>query len=299
MNLSSLGYLLREGAKNVWLNRLMSLASVGVLISCLILTGSAFMFSINIKNIMDDLQSENVITIYLDQEATPQQSLNLETAILEIPNIESCEFVSKDQALQQYTDMLGPIFDEIADEENFLPDSYRITMKDLSLYEDTIEQVKNLDLVDTVNDRSDAASKLSRLNKLVTTTSFWLILILGFISLFIISNTIKMTMYSRKLEISIMKSVGATNTFIRIPFLVEGMIIGVSAAIVSSLLLKVFYNSVSTAIGQIIPFQKVPFNDVAATILISFLATGFFFGFAGGLVSINRYLKRDGGSIIA
>lgn len=299
MNLSSLGYLLREGAKNVWLNRLMSLASVGVLISCLILTGSAFMFSINIKDIMDNLQSENVITIYLDQDATPQQALDLENVILAIPNIESCEFVSKDQALQQYTEMLGPIFDEIADEENFLPDSYRITMSDLSLYDDTIEQVKTLDLVDTINDRSDAASKLSRLNKLVTTTSFWLILILGFISLFIISNTIKMTMYSRKLEISIMKSVGATNAFIRIPFLVEGMIIGVSAALVSSLLLRVFYNSVSTAISQIIPFQKIPFNDVAATVLIGFLATGFFFGFAGGLVSINRYLKRDGGSIIA
>lgn len=299
MSFSSLGYLIKEGAKNVWLNRLMSLASIGVLVSCLILTGSAYMFSVNINAVMDDLQGENVVTIYLRQDANRQQALRLGEQILAIPNIESCEFVSKEDALQQYTDALGSIFDGISDDDNFLPDSYRITMKDLSIYEQTIAQVKSLDLVDTVNDRSDAASKLSKLNNLVATTSFWVILVLSFISMFIISNTIKMTMYSRKLEISIMKSVGATNSFIRIPFLVEGMMIGIMAAALSGLLLKILYDSVGVAISQIIPFQRIPFNDVAFTVLLGFLAAGLSFGFIGGMISINRYLKRNGGDIIA
>ena len=299
MNFSSFRYLIKEGAKNVWLNRLMSLASIGVLISCLILTGSAYLFSININSIMENLQSENVITIYLKQGLSRQQAMGLEQQILSIPNIDSCEFVSKEEALEKYSDILGPIFDGVSGEENFLPDSYRITMKDLSLYDATISQVKTLNLVDTINDRSDAASKLSKLNTLVATTSFWIILILGFISLFIISNTIKMTMYSRKLEISIMKSVGATNGFIRIPFLVEGMIIGVTAALISSLLLDILYDSIGTAINQVLPFERIPFSEVSMAVLIGFLVAGLFFGFAGGMVSINRYLKRNGGEIIA
>ncbi len=295
MSFSSIKYLFKEGAKNVWVNRMMSFASIGVLISCLLLTGAALLFSVNLRDIMDDLQGENVISVYLKQEATEVQAVNMESQLRAIPNIDDCEFISKYDALKQYQDMLGSLFDGLDDD--FLPYSYKITMNDLSLYEDTISQIQGISLVDTVSDRSDAAEKISSLNRLVSSVGVWIVLILSAISVFIISNTIRMTMYSRRLEISIMKSVGATNWFIRVPFIVEGIIIGLIAAFISTVLLKVVYEGAMKAINQIVTFISIPFENLVLYVLVGFLISGVLFGALGGAISIRKYLKEEGGEI--
>ena len=239
--LSSLGYLLKEGVKNIWSNRTMSFASVGVLVSCLLLTGAAVLFSMNVDVAMKSLEGNNSTTVYLQEGLPTLTSLKVGQEIKQLDNIEECEFVSKQDAVQNMLDMLGDdgtVLEGLLGDENFLPDAFQISMKDLNMYDETAAQIKAINGVDEIIDYSDIAEQLTDLDNLVTSAGFWIVLILSLVSLFIISNTIRVTMFSRRLEISIMKSVGATNWFVRVPFIVEGVIIGLlSGGVASGLLI--------------------------------------------------------------
>ena len=172
-------------------------------------------------------------------------------------------------------------------------------MADLSLYNQTVEEIKKVDGVDSVDSRKDVADKLTSLNTLITMMSFWIILALAVISLFIISNTIRMTMFSHRFEISIMKSVGATNSFVRIPFVIEGVIIGLTSAVVSIGLLTVLYDRVLVAVESILPLNGyVPFADVVWYIVAAFVGAGVVVGALGSLLSIRKYLKKEGNEIL-
>ena len=243
MKLSSMGYLLKEGLKNIWNNRTMSIASICVLVSCLVLTGAALLFSQNVNSIMGDVQDRNTVEVYLDMDIPTLEAVRIGPEIQKIDNVESCEFIRGDDQLEQYRDVLGDLVDGLQGDERVLPDSYRITMTDLSLYQQTVDQILQVEGVDTISDRSQTAEKLTSLNRLVSTIGFWVVLALAIVSLFIIVNTIRVTMYSRRLEISIMKSVGATDWFIRIPFIVEGIIIGLISALIATLLLDLLYDA--------------------------------------------------------
>ena len=290
MNFSSMKYLLKEGVKNVWNNRMMSFASIGVLVSCLLLTGAAVLFSANLSYAMKDIQDENVVTVYLKQEVGELEAVTLGSELKEIPNIKEIVFVSQQEALEQYTEILGPFFEGL-EEDNFLPNAYRVTME-------TVAKIKEIPQVDTLSDRSDAASKLTNLNNMVGTAGLWILIILSVVSLFIISNTIRVTMYSRRLEISIMKSVGATNWFIRVPFIVEGVVIGLISAGISILVLKLVYESIMSAVKQLIPFTSIPFTTLTGPVVLGSIGAGIAFGALGGIISISKYLKKEGGEIL-
>ena len=283
MNFSSMKYLLKEGVKNVWNNRMMSFASIGVLVSCLLLTGAAVLFSANLSYAMKDIQDENVVTVYLKQEVGELEAVTLGSELKEIPNIKEIVFVSQQEALEQYTEILGPLFEGL-EEDNFL--------------DETVAKIKEIPQVDTLSDRSDAASKLTNLNNMVGTAGLWILIILSVVSLFIISNTIRVTMYSRRLEISIMKSVGATNWFIRVPFIVEGVVIGLISAGISILVLKLVYESIMSAVKQLIPFTSIPFTTLTGPVVLGFIGAGIAFGALGGIISISKYLKKEGGEIL-
>lgn len=298
MKLSSMGYLMKEGFKNVWSNRMMSFASIGVLISCLLLTGAALLFSLNVTKVMKSVEDENTVTIYLKQEVTTLEAVKIGNEIQQLPNVKEAKFVSADEGLQQYKEMLGSLFDGLEGEENFLPHSWVITMEDLSQYDETVKQIEAVDGVDTIRDRRDSAMKLTSLNQMVSQVGFWVILALGIVSLFIISNTIRVTMFSRRLEISIMKSVGATNSFIRIPFIVEGVVIGLISALVSTILLRLVYNSLISGMNQIVPFTSISFDRLMWPIILGYTIAGVVFGALGGIISIRKYLKKDGGEIV-
>ncbi len=299
MLFSSFRYLLREGIKNVWSNRMMSLASVCVLFACLLMTGTAFLFIVEVNNVIDNLGDGNVITVYLSTDATEEQVKMAGEQIYGIDNIKTCDFVSKNEAMSQYSQMVGQSFNVIMEDGNFLPDAYRITLLDPEFYDKTIEQVRAVENVDTISDRSDIANKLAKINSLISKVGIWMIIFMAAVSLFIISNTIKITMFNRRLEISIMKSVGATNIFIRMPFIVEGVIIGLISAALSVTVLSVLYNSVMDAIVRIVPLTVYSFSSLSSVIIPSFLFAGAMFGVAGGIISINRYLKKEGSVLVA
>ena len=298
--LSSLGYLLKEGVKNIWSNRTMSFASGGVLVSCLLLTGAAVLFSMNVDVAMKSLEGNNSTTVYLQEGLPTLTSLRVGQEIKQLDNIEECEFVSKQDAVQNMLDMLGDdgtVLEGLLGDENFLPDAFRISMKDLNLYDETAAQIEAINGVDEIIDYSDIAEQLTSLDNLVTSVGFWIVLILSLVSLFIISNTIRVTMFSRRLEISIMKSVGATNWFVRVPFIVEGVIIGLLSGGVASGLLVLVYNKLVSSIASIPLFSPVDIGPITWRITLIFMLAGALFGALGGLITLGKYLKKEGGDL--
>lgn len=295
---TSLKYLTHEGFRNVWVNRLMSLASVTVLMACLIIMGAGIMIYFNINNVVDKVQSQNVVMVYVADDASEDETTQIGTSLKGISNVESCEFVPKEVAFQEQIQSMGGDaalfegFDEIP-----LPDAYKVTVKDLSQFENTVSQIKQINKVDSVRENSDLASKLLSLRHAVSIVSVGLVIMLFLVALFIISNTIRITMFSRKLEISIMKAVGATNWFIRWPFMIEGMILGTISGIVSLGVLWGLYAVAEKVFAQtlsLIGFSLVPFSGYCWQILLVFVAIGLFTGGFGSLVSMAKYLKEQG-----
>ena len=295
---TSLKYLTHEGFRNVWVNRLMSLASVTVLMACLIIMGAGIMIYFNINNVVDKVQSQNVVMVYVADDASEDETTQIGTSLKGISDVESCEFVPKEVAFQEQIQSMGGDaalfegFDEIP-----LPDAYKVTVKDLSQFETTVSQIKQINKVDSVRENSDLASKLLSLRHAVSIVSVGLVVMLFLVALFIISNTIRITMFSRKLEISIMKAVGATNWFIRWPFMIEGMILGTISGIVSLGVLWGLYAVAEKVFAQtlsLIGFSLVPFSGYWWQILLVFVAIGLFTGGFGSLVSMAKYLKEQG-----
>ena len=292
MKLSNLGYLIKEGIRNIWSNRMMSLASIGVLLSCLVLTGAAVMASLNVKTIVDKVGDSNETTVYMEDKATDAEITNAGKQMEGLSNVTSVSFFPKEEAIKDYKDVLGDkVFAEMEGDGNPLPDAYKVTVKDLSKYESTVKQIQNIKGVATVSSQTDVADKLTSLNKIIQILSVAIVLALVIISLFIISNTIRMSMYARRYEISIMKSV-------RIPFLVEGIIIGALSGVISTFGLMLIYDLIIEALQYVVPFKAIAFNSVMWPFLGAFIIAGVFVGILGGLISIGKYLKKEGSIIL-
>ena len=298
MHLSGFGYLIKEGFKNVWTNRIMSIASVCVLVSCLVLTGSAVLFSMNVSNIVEKVGDSNETTVYLEDDLSKIEAVYVGRDLKKTSNITSVEFYSKDDAFKEYKEKLGnEVFANLKD-DNPLPDAYKISMEDLSKYDQTVEKIMKIKGVDSVLNRRDIAKKLTDIDNLVRSLSFWIILALTIISLFIISNTIRATMHNRRFEISIMKSVGATNAFVRIPFVVEGMVLGAIASILSTVALVFLYDGIIKIVSDIPVFEPIDIMSVIWYVALVFVAAGIIIGALSGFISIRKYLKKEGNEIL-
>lgn len=280
---------------------MMSFASIGVLVSCLLITGVAFLFSLNIDNMMGSLEGNTAIRVILGDEVQDLEAVSIGQKLKEISNIDACTFISKEEAFELLKKTVGDdaaAFEELGIEKDFLPFAYTITLNDLSKYDQTIAQVKELDGVFKIDDKTAISDKLTQIRQFVTSAGFWIVLLLLIISMFIISNTIRVTMFSRRLEISIMKSVGATDWFIRVPFIVEGIIIGLVSGLVTTGLLYYIYNAAVKSIQKAFSFPAVSYTDILPILTAAFLSIGAVFGILGGVISISRYLKGEGGDIV-
>lgn len=295
------GYLVKEGVKNVWSNRIMSIASICVLVSCLVLTGAAALMSMNVSEIVDAVGQNNEITVYIKEELTQIEAKYVGRDIEKMDNIKEVIFVPSAEAFAKYKQQLGEqLFERLGDRKKVLPDAFRVQMLDLAKYDDTVKQIKALDGVDTVSDRRDFARKLTKVSNLVNIIAVAVVVALIVISLFIIANTIRATMYSRRFEISIMKSVGATDMFVRMPFLIEGMVIGLISAALSTGALALLYNAlVNVLVRTDLPIDFIPFSRVVVPLMLAFIVVGVLVGFFGGFISIRKYLKKEGNEILA
>lgn len=293
------GYLFNEGIKNAWNNRGMSIASIGILVSCLLITGVAVLFCQNLQAMVDKIGSENVVTVYLELKLPDKDVERVGKQIEAVDNISKVVFYSKEEGIKEFDNQLGDIKDEFTGDENPLPDAYKITMSDLSKYDATVQYISSIDGVLKVSNRSDIAKTLTEISNIVATVGFWIVFVLGMISLFIISNAIKATMHSRRFEISIMKSVGATNTFVRVPFIVEGLVIGVISGILSSILMKFVYEGIlSTVQTKYIALEIISFNSVVVYVFAGMVGAGALLGAIGAGISIRKYLKLEGNELL-
>lgn len=294
----SFKYLVKEGIRSMWSNRLMSFASVGVLICCLVLMGSAALISVNISSVMNWLGDQNVVKVFLTDGLTQEQTESMRETILSVGNIKSIEFVDRKTAYESIVDRMSSnpeLIMAIDDTGDFLPDAYTVTFDDLTRFEETVTLLESLDNVYTVSDKRELARKLQSINRVVTVIGIWIVGLLLLVSLFIITNTIKLTMYVRRLEISIMKSVGATDWFIRLPFLVEGIIIGLTAGLVSFGLVSYVYLTAMSAVSTVVSFGMVAYSKLWGWALAAFVFAGVFAGAVGSLISIRKYLLKEGG----
>lgn len=293
----NVGYLTREGAKNVWSNRMMSIASIVVLTSCLMIIGLAVMLFANIHVALQGVQNQNVIMVYLDDKCTADEAATAGQDIRMILDVDNVKFVSKEEAYQQQLKSLGENASVMQGlDKNPLPDAYEVTLKSLEHYRSVEQQLKEIDNVSSVRGNSELASQVRQLRRAVSIISIGIIVMLLLVSLFIIANTIRVTMYSRRLEISIMKAVGATNGFIRWPFLVEGGIIGVISAVLAELLVWLIYALTAHSLGNIFSVlggSVVRFWSCGGWLLFGFILVGILAGVVGSAVSMARYLKEQ------
>lgn len=302
MNGSSFKYLIKEGFKNVWGNRMMSIASVAVLVCCLVLTGAAILIAGNMDAAVTSLEGNNSVQVYLQDELSTLQGIQVGEEIKKLDNVANAEFIPKDEAIQRYVDLLegdGDILSGLTGEDNPLPNAYRVSFTDLSIYKETADQILQIPGVMKINDYSHIAQTLTTVHNVVLYGGIAAVAFLGLVSLMIIMNTIRVTMHSRRLEISIMKSVGATNMFIRIPFLIEAMILGLLSGGVSIAIILPVYSAVANAAGNILGFfEPIPMASCAWWIIAGALGVGILFGLFAGSISISRYLRRKGGDTV-
>ncbi|MBQ3085872.1 MAG: permease-like cell division protein FtsX [Clostridia bacterium] len=302
----SVRYLISEGFRNIHANRLMSVASVAVLVACLVMIGSACMIFLNVQSAIEQVGQQNVIMVFVDD--APQdvnREVYIDTCEIELRNIENIDeitFVSREEGFQTVLDELNDNASVLSEADaDFLPDGFKITVKDMSLFENTVVQIESLPQVIHVRQNSDLAVRLQNISDAVTFISLGVILMLFLVALFIIANTIRITMHSRRLEISIMKAVGATNWFIRLPFMVEGIVLGVISAGISILLLFGLYMLAGQALQNVFSIfnsQVVGFAAYALPIFLIFLVISVFTGSLGSVFSIGKYLKEQGGVVL-
>ncbi|MBQ7542728.1 MAG: permease-like cell division protein FtsX [Clostridia bacterium] len=295
----SLRYLTKEGFRNVWVNRLMSIASVCVLMSCLIMIGVAFMSFVNVQALLDEVDEQNVVMVFVDNNLSPEQIEVIGNSIEALPNIQNiiyhtAEENSKDFYEKNKNELYVDYFDD--EEAETIPASFEVHLNDMSLFDDTLDKINAIENIQHVRQSKELATFLVSLRRSVSVISIGAVAMLLLVSLFIISNTVRITMHSRRLEISIMKNVGATNSFIRWPFMVEGMILGAFSGLVSLGIVYGLYQlivtSTSGAFGVLKLIHLVDFKDYWYWILIGFEAIGIITGSFGSAISIKKYLKE-------
>lgn len=293
----NLVYHIRQACSNLRLNRFMSFAAVSVMAICMLLTCTLTLLTLSVDNELRTLQEENEIDIYIDKSVSQKKAAAMKEKLLAVENVLDVTFVPKEQALEEYRSRLGENGDILTegweqDEENPLRDSYIIHVRDIRRLDQTSKEIGKIRGVANVQASSEVASLLVRLRDTFRTTAMVMVVALGFVSLFIISNVVKLGMMARKEEIAIEKMVGATNHFVRMPFVIEGFIIGCIGAVVSFPLQWLLFNKLSEAIGSMVSgFAVLNFLDIWPFVLGAFFAAGIAVGVVGSWITIRRFLK--------
>ncbi len=294
MNRNRFGYFAREGISSIFNHGFMSFASVGVIVACLIIMGSFTLLSLNVSAMISKWESENQMLAFVDDTVTDDQAKALESKIEAIPNVSDAIFVSRDKALSQYLSKYNEndLFKEI--DSKVLRHRYIVYLKDISQMKDTQRQVDDIVGIANVSAHLEISEGFTTVSRIVATVSIIIIIVLLIVSMFIMSNTIKLATFDRREEIAIMKMVGATNGFIRWPFVFEGLILGLLGALIAFLAQWGIYSVLAVEITRSATMniiEALPFGKMALPLLGIFTFTGFVVGIGGSLTVIRKYLK--------
>lgn len=299
MNLGSVGYFIKSSFKGMYKNALMTLASVFVLIACMLIIGTVYLTSENVKSFMGKLESQNEIVAFIDDEYG-DDSLSREQLcdkVKAISGVLSVEYVTKEQAFLEYRASLGEngsYLEGYEGEDNPLRNELRIKIGDIEQFSSVSGAVSQMEEIANLRDSQDIVNMLLSVRRTMNMVGFWVLVLLAIVSLFIISNTIKLAMHSRRNEINIMKYVGATNGFIRFPFVLEGILIGILSTGAALLFQWCVYSyALVPALSQLsfLSDTIVPFKSMLISLVVIFGAIGLVVGAVGSALSIRKYLK--------
>ena len=300
MKWSSFKYLVRQGIHSLGTHSMMTFASIGVLTVCLVLTGIAYLFSVNVDSLIDYLGSQNETVVYLNPDLTEEQTAAVDTAIRSISGVSGVEYVSKEDVLSTYKGYMSEQYADLwdaFDNDNPFKANYRVTVKDLDDIQRISDELSAIEGVDSVSAPLAMSNVFVQVQDVVTFAGYGLVAVLAVVAVVVISNTIRITVFARRREINIMKYVGATNGFIRLPFFVEGMAAGLISAFIASVIVLGGY-WVLTYYSDLVPgFWRsllsesvVPVTDVWYKVVPAFAAFSVLMGGVGSLVSIRKHL---------
>lgn len=293
MKLSRLGYLIKSGFTGIFSHGLMSFATVTITMACLIIMGSFGLLVVNINEMIADLESENEVVAFIDENLTEEEARAIEPLVEAVPNVAGAEFMSRAEAMENFQEDYDPeLFDSL--DESVFRHRYIIHLTDISLTAQTKTDLEAVDGVADVNVHLDYAQGFITARNIVSIVSLALIVILIIVSFFIMTNTIKLATFTRREEIAIMRMVGASNGFIRCPFIVEGLVLGVLGSLLAFIiewgLYSLLLNRVMGGVASTL-ISLVPFSAVMWPLLIAFLGVGILVGIFGGSSAIRNYLK--------
>lgn len=294
MRLSRFGYLIREGFRSVTTHGFMSFASVTIIMACLIIMGSFSLLAVNIDALIDDLEDQNEMVAFVDEEISDtDEAAALKESVEAVGNVTSAEFVSREDAMEKFMSNYDRDLMEGVDASVFRH-RFIIHLNDIALMSQTKQNLENVPGIADVNAHLEYAQVFVMIRNIVTVVSMVLIVILVFVSMFIMSNTVKLATFGRREEIAIMKMVGASNGFIRLPFVVEGLVLGILGGSLAFLAEWGLYELLSSKLMTAITgsfLSLVPFSALAMPTFIVFMAVSVFVGTFGGVNAIRNYLK--------
>ena len=300
MKWSSFRYLTKQGLHNLRANRLMSLASIGVLTACLLLTGIAGLFSANVNSLVEYLGDQNETVVYLDQGLSDEQLAAVDQTLRSMPGLAAVTYVSQEEVLETYKGYMSEYADLFNDfeEDNPFHANYRVVLEDLNQMDGMIAQLEQIDGVYSVSAPTQLSSVFLTIQRAVTYAGWALVAVLALVSVVVISNTIRLTVFARRKEINIMKYVGATNGFIRWPFFVEGTSVGLISGLLAAGLVIGAYALVVNKVGAMSGFWGpilgsclLSVGQVWPIVLGAFLIFGVIIGSIGTATSIRKYLE--------
>ena len=293
MKLNNIGYLLKEGFRGIFLHGFMSFAAVCVTVACLVIVGSFSILAYNLDVMVEELNQTSEILVYVDSSLSDAEAKSIGTKINLLDNVLQATFVSREEALEDF------IADHDGDsafsgvQASDLRHRYVVSLEDNTKMKETDEQLKQLPGVAKTNAAYELAEGFSTIQSVLHIVSYAVIAVLLVVSLLIISNTVKLAMYDRKDEIAIMKMVGATNGFIRLPFVVEGFTLGMIGAVLAFGLEWVGYDALIQRIAGVDSLQLftfVPFQELLIPMVVIFAGAGMFVGIVGSWTSIRKFM---------
>ena len=288
------GYYVTEGFRSIFTHGFMSFAAVCMIVACLLIMGSFTLLAVNLNDMLGDFEAENEFLAYIDETVSEEDARALQSALESIPNVSGAVFTTKEEALQSFKEgrEANALLDELPPE--VLRDRYSIRVHDLSEMQATVEAVEDLPNIVNVRAALDIAKGFVLVRNIASGVAIVLIAILAVVSLFIISNTIKIATFFRREEIAIMKMCGATDGFIQWPFVVEGMLLGLTGALIAFFAQWGIYHLVGKLIIQGNGLSLVTilsYGSMAKTILLIFCGTGSLIGVGGSLIAIRKFLQ--------
>ena len=301
---SSIGYLLREGARNIYANKQMSVAAIGVLVACMLLIGASIVFSFNANSFVGYVEAQNEVVVFLKDNLEDDRIAAIEQQLKSTENVSAVRFISKEEGLDSWVESMSGVASDSEElfaplyEDNIMPDSFSVTIQDLSQLGSTVDQLSGYADVDYVRAPVQVAQTITIIKHAVNLGGAAIVLLLIGVASMIIANTIKITVFNRRKEINIMKYVGATNGFIRLPFFVEGLAMGLISGVLTAAISLGGYSymvQASDGLGgvweMIMGQALVPVSAVWSTIIPYSLIGGAVVGGLGSMFSIRKHLN--------